>query len=308
MRRQGGNLAEDQIQATMFPAMIGEPVAATNESQNGHSSLSGHSSLNGHAPADEPRGAHVMKDGAPTDAPRGAHVKKGDPLLSVERRALHAMAAEPLAPTLNSSTPEAAPLVSTPPDLVLTVEVPANRVARRVARRTKREGAHATTRRRWGLVTVAGAAGALVVGLGGGGAFAYLDAGTGHGSGSGKTTAAAAPVTAAITATTVTSGLLPGRAGAAFFTLHNTDPSDSPFDQVVPGATVVSDNTGLCPSSYVSIAQTLPYTFSPPITVSPGGASGVQTIPGLVKLAANAPSTCQGVTFTVTLTLSGQSS
>ena len=180
---------------------------------------------------------------------------------------------------------KAAALVSTAPNLILAVQVPTSRVARAIKRGihpTKRQGAHATASRRWGLVPVAGAAGALVVGLGGGGAFAYLDAVLGHGSGSGQTTAGG-PVTAPITATTGTADLLPDRAGAAYFTLHNIDSSGRTFDQVAPGATGLSDNTRLCASSYVSLAPTLPYTLSPAITVSPGGTSGTQFIPALVK-------------------------
>ena len=147
-----------------------------------------------------------------------------------------------------------------------------------------------------------------MAGLGAGGAFAYLDAGPTHGSGSGETAAGGPPAAAVINATSDTTGLLPGRAGPASFTLHDDGASSGPFDQVAAGATVVSDNTALCPSSYVSIAQPLPYVLQTPIAVSPGAASGVQTIPGFVELASNAPSSCQGVTFTVTLRLSGQSS
>ena len=267
--------------------------------------------MRGESPTDEPRGAHVMRGESLTDEPRGAHVMRGDALLSVERRALHASPAElPVTPVFSTTPREAAALVSTAPNLILAVQVPTKQVDRAIKRGihpTKRQGAHATASRRWGLVPVAGAAGALVVGLGGGGAFAYLDAVLGHGSGSGQTTAGG-PVTAPITATTGTADLLPGRAGAAYFTLHNIDSSGRTFDQVAPGATVVSDNTRLCASSYVSLAQTLPYTLSPAITVSPGGTSGTQFIPALVKLAPNAPNTCQGVTFTVTFTLSGRSS
>jgi hypothetical protein len=144
------------------------------------------------------------------------------------------------------------------------------------------------------------------VGLGGGGAFAFFMS-QGVGSGSGDTTAGG-PVTIAVTATTGKADLLPGAAGAAYFTLHNAGSSSVTFHQVASGATVVSDNTSLCASSYVSIAQTLPYTVPTAVTVSPGGTSGIQSIASLVKLAPNAPGTCQGVTFTVTLTLSGQSS
>jgi hypothetical protein len=227
----------------------------------------------------EPRGDHVMRGHVLTDVPQGAHVKKGDPLLVLEQRALHAMKGEgPVTP--DPSTPR-----------------------ERRARRTSRQGAHKAMSRRWGLVPVAGAAGALAVGLGGGGAFAFFSSGPGTGD---------APTGSAVTlkavATTGPADLLPGDAGAVYFTVHNTDSFGATFDQVAPGATVVSDNTALCPSSEASIAQTLPYSFSPAITVSPGGTSGSQSIAGLVELAPNAPGTCQGVTFTVTLTLSGRSS
>jgi hypothetical protein len=73
--------------------------------------------------------------------------------------------------------------------------------------------------RRWRLVPVAGAAGALVVALGGGAAFAYFmshaaGSGTGH-------TATGSPVAIPSVGTAGTADLLPGRAGAAYFTLHN---------------------------------------------------------------------------------------
>ncbi|MGO9335364.1 MAG: hypothetical protein ACLQCU_15175 [Acidimicrobiales bacterium] len=264
----------------------------------------------GLAQLEQPRGAHVMRGEAPTDEPRGSHLMKGDPFLSVERRALHAKTAEGLAtPELSTFTPNATLAVCGVPNPAVkagarTPERKAGRAVKRAARTTKRQGAHATVNRRWGLVPVVGAAGALVVGLGGGGAFAFI---TTYGSGAGQTTAGS-PVTVQDLATTGTADLLPGRAGAAYFILHNTNSFGATFDQVAPGATVVSDNTGLCASSDISIAQTLPYSFSPAVTVSPGGTSGIQSIPSIVELAPNAPGTCQGVTFTVTLALSGKSS
>jgi hypothetical protein len=266
----------------------------------------------GPAQLEEPRGAHVMKGEAPRVEPRGDHVMKGDPFLSVERRALHAIKAEGLStPELSTFTPEAAPVVCGTPNPAVnagtrTPERKAAHALTRKARPTKRQGAHTTASRRWGLVPVAGAAGALAVGLGGGGAFAFF---MGHSSGSGTGhTTTGRPVTVAVTATTGAADLLPGRAGTAYFILHNTNSFGVTFDQVAPGATVVSENTGLCANSYVSIAQTLPYSFSPAVTVSPGGTSGIQSIASIVKLAPNAPGTCQGVTFTVTLAFSGQSS
>jgi len=281
------------------------------------------------------------------DEPLGAHVMGGDPLLSVEGRAVHArngrvpsggsarasltvgdipaldcaseggtgsaLTIEALTTTDGSTSPSKAgpePSVSAVSDSPVTVE--AHITPSRDAHATKRpalasngQSARATARRRWRLVPLAGAASAVAVGLGVGSAVAILV--SQGGSGSGQTTAAE-PVDVSVAATTGNADLLPGRTGAAYFTLHNTASSSATFDQVVSGARVVSDNTGLCASSYVSIAQTLPYSFSPAVTVSPGGTSGVQSISNLVALAPNAPNTCQGVTFTVTFTLSGRSS
>jgi hypothetical protein len=261
-------------------------------------------------PAGEPFGAHVMKREASRDRSYGAHVSEGDPLLSVEHRALHASKAVLLAtPEFGPFPPEAETVVcgASNPAAQATDSTLGHEAAPslpRRARRTKGGSAHARVTRRWGLVPIAGAAGVLVAGLGGGAAFAVL---VSQGSGMGQTTTGS-PVSIGITATTGSADLLPGRAGTAYFTLHNTASSAATFDQVTSGATVVSDNTDRCASSYVSIAQTLPYTLPTAITVSPGGTSGVQSIADLVQLAPAAPGTCQGVTFTVTLTLSGPSS
>jgi hypothetical protein len=281
-----------------------------------------------HVIADVPRGAHVkqndpflsverralhsMHGHVPSDVPRGAHVKQNDPFLSVERRALHLMKVPDFA-TLGVSVSTSESILSA--DDILDVDVPSavelgvaspvHRVAAPRTRRSRlmRQGVPSSASRRWRLVPVAGAAGALVAGLGGGAAFAFFSGGPGTGD-----VATGSPVTLDAVATTGSADLLPGEAGAVSFTVHNPNTFGASFAQVAPGATVVSDNTGLCPSADVSIAQTLPYTFSPAITVSSGSTSGQQSIPSFVELAPNAPGTCQGVTFTVTFKLSGQSS
>jgi hypothetical protein len=295
----------------------------------------------------EGRAVHARNGRVPDDQPLGAHVMGGDPLLSVEGRAVHArngrvpsgepapanltvgdipaldcaseagtgsaITIEVLTTTDGRTSPSKAgpqPPISAVTGSRLTAEARTTpsrdaRAAKRPALAANGQSARATARRRWRLVPLAGAAGAVAVGLGVGSAVAILV--SQGGSGSGQTTAAG-PVTVSVAATTGNADLLPGRTGAAYFTLHNTASSSATFDQVVSGARVASDNTGLCASSYVSIAQTLPYSFSPAGAVSPGGTSGLQSIANLVALAPNAPNTCQGVTFTVTFTLSGRSS
>lgn len=315
MRRRGGKNALGQAPETKTPAAA-PTVALVNAPE-----APGMADSEGQLVRFElERGEHVMKGQIPTDAPRGAHVKGDDRYLSVERRALHApveqralhvMKGQDLAtPDLSTFTSVSAPVAdddvshsASAVEVGVATSVRSAAHARKRKTRPVRQGAHRPTSRRWGLVPVAGAAGALVVGLGGGAAFAFFSGGPGTGLVSTGT-----PVTLDAVATTGPADLLPGDAGAVSFTVHNANPFGATFAQVAGGATVVSDNTGLCPSTDVSIAPTLPYTLSPPITVSPGSTSGSQSIPSFVELAPNAPGSCQGVTFTVTFKLSGQSS
>jgi hypothetical protein len=155
------------------------------------------------------------------------------------------------------------------------------------------------------LLGIPAAVGALVLGVGAGSAYAYL---TSHGSGTGSgSVGSAAAVT--VTATSGTADLVPGGTGAAYFTLKNINNPFGVTFNTVTAASVVSNNTGSCPSSNISIApSSLPYTFSPAVTVGASTTSGTESIPNLVKLSSSAPGTCQGVTFKVTLTLSGQQS
>ena len=136
-----------------------------------------------------------------------------------------------------------------------------------------------------------------------GGAYAYWRT-TGSGGGSGKVGSA---VTVTVNAATGTGVLHPGASGPAYFTLNNTNPFGATFNQV-NAATVVSNDTAHCASSNVSITPTsFPYTFSPAVTVSGNTTSGTLSIPGLVTLSSASPNGCEGVTFNVTLTLSGTS-
>lgn len=157
--------------------------------------------------------------------------------------------------------------------------------------------------RRWVGKPLALSALALSLGVGGGTAWAYF---TSTGSGTGHATVGS-PVSLTITATSGTADLLPGGTGAVYFTLTNNNPFGVTFTQVATGATVVSTNIVACPSANVSISPALPYTFTPAVTVSANTTSGTKSIANLVALANTAPSACQNVTFTVTLTLQGKS-
>ena len=75
---------------------------------------------------DEPRGGHVMRGEIPSDVPRGAHVMKDDPLLAIERRAVHAAKGPALAlPDLSTFTPESSPVAVGVSDLAPAIELSA---------------------------------------------------------------------------------------------------------------------------------------------------------------------------------------
>ncbi len=168
----------------------------------------------------------------------------------------------------------------------------------RPPRPVSRSAARTITRRSPAILA---AVTSLVFGLGGGVAYAYFTT-NGHGPGAAS---AGSPVTITVTATTGTADLVPGGSGAAYFTLTNTNSFGATFNTVALGATAVSQNTVSCPSSNITIAQTLPYAFSPPVTVNANTTSASLAILNLVKLSPTAPTGCQGVKFTVTFTLAG---
>lgn len=160
-------------------------------------------------------------------------------------------------------------------------------------------GTKSLHRRTVGLVVVVTA---VVVALSTGAAFAYYKA-TGSGSGS-ATVRTDATVTVA--AATAANDLFPGRTGTVSFTLHNTNPFTTNFNSVT-AVTVTSGNPTNCPASNISVA-TLPFTVSPTISVASGATTGSKTLTGLISMSSSAPNACQGISFSVTLTLSGQSS
>jgi hypothetical protein len=135
-----------------------------------------------------------------------------------------------------------------------------------------------------------------------GGAFAYA-LWTGNGTGSGNAQALSAQ-TVTVTAATATADLYPGFAGGdVYFTLSNGNPYDVTFDTMAAG-TVTSSAPVACPASNVSVAT--PTTIS---IVSAAGSSNVaESIADVVTMDSAAPDGCQGVTFTIALTLTGMQS
>lgn len=192
-------------------------------------------------------------------------------------------------------------------DLVQDAGVPVEAAPEPVSldeyRDKKRGRTHAKRRR--AVVAGIAAAVALVLGVGGGAAYAYF---TAQGKGSGPGHAVVGSVVAlTVTTTSGAPDLVPGGTGAVSFKVTNPNPFGVKLSAVT-SASVLSNNTAACPSADVSIAQALPYALTPAISLAANATSAATPLPNLVKLSVSAPSTCQGVTFKVTLSFSGVSS
>lgn len=121
-----------------------------------------------------------------------------------------------------------------------------------------------------------------------------------NGSGSGNARALTAQ-TVTVDATTGAADLYPGFTGGdVHFTLTNANPYDITFDAMTPGA-ITSSSPGTCPASNVSASAATGLS----LPVAANATSGAQSIANVVSMAAGAPDGCQGVTFTIALTLTG---
>jgi hypothetical protein len=142
------------------------------------------------------------------------------------------------------------------------------------------------------------AAGIVVLGLSGATVAVALWSSTGTGSGSAKALTAQ---TVTVTAATATADLYPGFAGGdVYFTLTNPNPYPITFSSMSPGS-ITSSNPGACPASNVSVIAASGLSLS----VGANGTSATQSIADVVTMSSAAGDGCQGITFTVALTLSG---
>jgi hypothetical protein len=131
-------------------------------------------------------------------------------------------------------------------------------------------------------------------------AFAMWSA---NGSGSGNAKALTAN-TVTVNAVTGAADLYPGFAGGdVSFTLTNTNPYPVTFTSMTAGA-ITSSNQASCPASNLTVANAAALS----LLVGPNATSGTQSIADVVTLASAAPDGCQGITFTVALTLTGTQS
>ena len=112
----------------------------------------------------------------------------------------------------------------------------------------------------------------------------------------------AAPIT--VTAVTGTADLYPGFTdGDLSFTLTNTNPYPVTFSAMTPGA-ITSSSPVACPSSNLTVDTASGLS----LPVAANATSGTQSIADVVTLDSRAPDGCQGVTFTVAVTLTGSQS
>ena len=143
-------------------------------------------------------------------------------------------------------------------------------------------------------VAVAGVGVGAVIG----GTMAYaLWSSTGTGSGNAKALTAQAIT---VTAATGAADLYPGfTLGDVHFTVSNTNPYAVTFTGMTAGTVVSGDPTN-CPASNVTVANA---TVS--VAVAAGATNAAKSIADVVTMVSGAPDGCQGVTFTIPLTLTG---
>lgn len=149
-----------------------------------------------------------------------------------------------------------------------------------------------TRKRKVGAVSI------IMLMLTGGGIAAALWSANGSGSGQAKALTAQSLT---VTAATGAADLYPGFTGGdVFFTVTNPNPYAVTFTSMTPG-TITSSNPSGCAATNLSVLSASGLS----IAVGASTTSATQSIANVVTLAAGAPDACQGVTFTVALTLSG---
>lgn len=121
-----------------------------------------------------------------------------------------------------------------------------------------------------------------------------------NGSGNSQATALVAQ-TVTVTAQSATADLYPGFSGGdVFFSLTNTNPYPITFTNMTPGTVTSSDPTNCPVSNVVASARS-----GLNLQVGANASSAVLTIDSAIAMVSAAPDGCQGVTFTVPLTLTG---
>lgn len=137
---------------------------------------------------------------------------------------------------------------------------------------------------------------AVAIVVGGGVAYATWTA-TGSGSGAAKATTSAALT---VSAGTTTADLYPGfTQGDVFMTVSNPNPYPVNITSLTPGA--ITTSAPGCVASNITVAT--PTGLSIPVAAN--ATNVAVTVPNIVTMILAAPDACQGVTFTIAVTLTG---
>jgi hypothetical protein len=136
----------------------------------------------------------------------------------------------------------------------------------------------------------------MAVIVGGGVAYANWTA-SGTGSGAAK---AAGATALTVNVGTTTADLYPGfTQGDVFMSVSNPNPYPVNITSLTPGA--ITSSSGTCAASNITV---LPATGLS-IPVAANATNVAVTVPNIVTMITTAPDACQGVTFTVAVTLAG---
>lgn len=131
---------------------------------------------------------------------------------------------------------------------------------------------------------------------GGGVAYASWSA-TGSGSGAARATSA---VPLVVTSGTTTADLYPGfTQGDVFLTVNNPNPYPVRITSLTPGT--ITTSAPACAATNITI---LPVTGLS-VLVPAATAAAAVTVPNVVTMGTGAPDACQGVTFTIGVTVAG---
>jgi hypothetical protein len=126
---------------------------------------------------------------------------------------------------------------------------------------------------------------------------------SGSGSGSGRAITAQVMTVSPVTPGATGASLYPGGpAGWVYFTLTNPNPYDVTVTHLAWGAPASAD-TANCPSSNISVDANAPTSIN--FVVPAHSTSGALQEFSVLDLAHSAPDGCQGVAFTVPLTVTG---
>ena len=146
---------------------------------------------------------------------------------------------------------------------------------------------------------------ALTAAMAGGGVALATWSASGSGTGSALAATAQQVTINAVALNSSSASLFPGGpAGSVYFTVTNPNPYPVKITNIAWG-TPVSNNSTACASSLISVDPSAP-TSGFNLTVAGNATSGQIQVNSVLDLSFNATDACQGIGFSVPVTISGQ--